>query len=109
MDRFARAERGGIYTSWNHVSGSDPDHYSIFDVSKEFGVDPCMGHRFHNASLMCNLPQRRLLKLGLLSPKPFNRSWILVACGSVSEDLVATATSEPKKGLAGRKVRDPPS
>ena len=66
-----------------------------------------MGQGFHNASLMCNLPQRRLLKLGFLCPKPFNRSWILVACGSVLEELDATAPSESERDWLEGKSETP--
>ena len=76
-----------------------------------------MGQDFHNASLMCNLPQRQLLKLGslcpnqceLLCPKPFNtgRSWILVARGLVLEELDATAPSESERDWLEGKSETP--
>jgi hypothetical protein len=68
-----------------------------------------MEQGFHDVFLMCNVPQRRLLKLDYSCPKPFNRSWMLVACGSALKVLEAAALSKSKKGLAGRKVGDPPS
>ena len=66
-----------------------------------------MEQGFHNICLMCNLPQRQLLKLGSLCPKPFNRSWILVACSLVLEELDATAPSESKRDWPERKSETP--
>jgi hypothetical protein len=66
-----------------------------------------MGQGFHNASLMCNLPHRLLLKLGSLCPKPFTRSWILVACGSVLKDLNATAPSKSERDWLEQSQRPP--
>jgi hypothetical protein len=58
-------------------------------------------------SLMCDLPQRRLPQLGLLCPKPFNGSWMLVACGLTLEDLVAAAPSASERDWMEGSQRPP--
>ena len=64
-----------------------------------------MGQGFHNVSLMCDL--RRLLQPGLLCPKPFKGSWMLVACGSVLEECVATASSKSERDWLQGKSETP--